>query len=281
MVIDFHTHIFPDAILNNREKFIFSEPAFELLYKSPNSQMVNADNIIESMDKAGVDMSVVFGFPWSSPETYKMHNDYILDSVSKYPDRLRGFCCFDLFDENAPNEADRCIKGGVSGVGELAVYRSGIDDEALKRLEPVMEICLKNDLPVMIHTNESLGHNYAGKTPVTLDQIYLLIKSFPDNNIVLAHWGGGIFFYNLLKREMKDALKNVCFDTAASPFLYDPHVYKLALAIIGREKIIFGTDYPLLNPERYFKEFETIGLEKKDLEYICGKNAASLLKIKL
>ena len=154
-----------------------------------------------------------------------------------------------------------------------------LDDEALKKLEPVMGICFKNDLPIMIHTNESLGHNYAGKTPVTLDQIYKLIKSFPENKIVLAHWGGGIFFYNLLKREMKNTLKNTYFDTAASPFLYDSNVYRFAMDIVGREKILFGTDYPLLNPARYFKEFESIGLEENDLEYICGKNAAALLKI--
>jgi predicted TIM-barrel fold metal-dependent hydrolase len=279
MVIDFHTHIFPDVIRNNREKYFSSEPSFELLYRSANSKMAGVDEIIESMDKTGVDLSVVFGFPWSSTETYEKHNDYIIDSVSKYPDRLRGFCCFDMFNENASNEVERCIKRGISGVGELAVYRSGIDDEALKRLDPVMGICLKNDLPIMIHTNESLGHNYSGKTPVTLDQIYKLIKSFPENKIVLAHWGGGIFFYNLLKREMKNAMKNTYFDTAASPFLYDSNVYKFAVDIVGREKILFGTDYPLLNPDRYFKEFESIGLEENDLEYICGKNAAALLKI--
>ncbi|MBT3311290.1 MAG: amidohydrolase [Desulfobacterales bacterium] len=279
MVIDFHTHIFPDEIRNNREKYFFSEQSFELLYRSSNSKMTGVDEIIESMDKTGVDMSVVFGFPWNSTETYEKHNDYIIDSVSKYPDRLRGFCCFDMFNENASNEVERCIEKGISGVGELAVYRSGIDDEALKKLEPVMGICFKNDLPIMIHTNESLGHNYAGKTPVTLDQIYKLIKSFPENKIVLAHWGGGIFFYNLLKREMKNTLKNTYFDTAASPFLYDSNVYRFAMDIVGREKILFGTDYPLLNPDRYFKEFESIGLEENDLEYICGKNAAVLLKI--
>ena len=76
MVIDFHTHIFPDEIRNNREKYFFSEQSFELLYRSSNSKMTGVDEIIESMDKTGVDMSVVFGFPWNSTETYENHNDY-------------------------------------------------------------------------------------------------------------------------------------------------------------------------------------------------------------
>jgi len=61
-----------------------------------------------------------------------------------------------------------------------------------------------------------------------LKQIYNLVKRFPENKIVLAHWGGGIFFFNLLKKDVKESLKNVYFDTAASPFLYDTQIYRYA-----------------------------------------------------
>jgi predicted TIM-barrel fold metal-dependent hydrolase len=72
-------------------------------------------------------------------------------------------------------------------------------------------------------------------------------------------------------------LKNVYFDTAASPFLYDPEVYQVAVKAVGADKIIFGSDYPLLPPERYFKEMEEAGLSADQKQRICGLNAAELL----
>ncbi len=280
MIIDFHTHIFPKKIRENREKYFKNEPAFELLYSLPGSKMSGTEEIINTMDEQGVDISVIFGFPWVNPDTFKEHNDYIIESVARFPDRFKGFGCFDLFNETAGQEAHRCIKAGLSGIGELAFYKSGIDEESIKRLEPVMEISMKNDLPVMIHTNEPMGHYYPGKTPNTLMQIYTMVKRFPLNKIVLAHWGGGILFYNLLKKEVKKNLENVYFDTAASPFLYDPEIYLHAKNIMGVEKILLGTDFPLLKPSRYFKELEKSGISPDDIKKICGENGKKLLKIK-
>jgi predicted TIM-barrel fold metal-dependent hydrolase len=153
------------------------------------------------------------------------------------------------------------------------------NDYILDKLAPLFEICCEKDLPALIHANEPVGHIYPGKTPITLNQIYKLIKRFPENKIVLAHWGGGIFLYNILKKEVKESLKNVYFDTAASPFLYDPEVYRLAIKFAGPDKILFGSDFPLIKPARYFKEMKEAGLTEVEMESICGKNAANLLKV--
>ncbi|MGD2029547.1 MAG: amidohydrolase family protein, partial [Desulfobacterales bacterium] len=254
MIIDFHTHIFPKAIRENRQKYFPNESAFKLLYSSPGSKLVGATEIVDSMDDQGVDKSVVFGFPWKTKEIFQVQNDYIMEVVDRYPDRLIGLCCFDPSHREAVPETERCIKGGLSGIGEIAFYESGIDDGALDNLSPLMEICRDRDLPFLIHTNEPVGHIYPGKTLNTLKQIYDLIKRFPENKIVLAHWGGGIFFFNLLKKDVKERLENVYFDTAASPFLYDPRIYRYAKEIAGLDKILFGSDFPLLKPARYFKE---------------------------
>ena len=120
---------------------------------------------------------------------------------------------------------------------------------------------------------------YPGKSENTLAQIYDIVRRFPDNKIVLAHWGGGVFFYALLKKEVRDALKNVWLDTAASPFLYDPAIYRHAVTILGVEKILFGTDFPLIKPSRYFKEFEEAGLTPEEKTAICGNNAKALLAL--
>ncbi len=279
MIIDFHVHIFPKAIREARERYFQGEPAFKLLYDSPKSPIKGAEDLIQVMDEHHVDISVVFGFPWKSMETAKIHNDYIMEMCAGYPERLKGLSCFDAASEDAAKETERCLDGGLSGVGELAFYQSGIDGDMLNRLAPVMEICKNRNLPVMIHTNEPVGHMYPGKTPNTLAQIYALAKRFPDNNIVLAHFGGGIFFYMLLKREVSDVLKNIYYDTAASPFLYTPEIYPQSIKLAGKDKILFGTDYPLLPPGRYFKEMEKSGLSKEDMADICGNNAAHLLGI--
>jgi predicted TIM-barrel fold metal-dependent hydrolase len=279
MLIDFHTHIFSRDIRENRENYFPSEPAFKLLYDSPKSRIVGAEELIRSMDEQKVDISVVFGFPWNQSEIFKKENDYVMEAVQRHPDRLIGLCCFNPFHNDAPGETLRCLEGGLSGVGELAFYQSGIDDECLNRLEPVMDICRDRDMPVLIHTNEPVGHVYPGKSPNTLIQIYSLIRKFPGNTIVLAHWGGGIFFFNLLKKEVKDAMKHVWFDTAASPFLYQPEIYKVALEFAGQDKVLFGSDFPLIKPSRYFDELKAAGISEEDRAKICGSNAGMLLKI--
>lgn len=278
MVIDIHTHIFPPVVRADRERFFAGEPAFRLLYESPKSKMIGAADMVAAMDAGGVDQSVVFGFPWSRPETFRKHNDYILEAVRRFPERLIGLGCFDTFARGAAAEAERCLDGGLAGIGELAFYRSGIDADCLERLEPIMALCREREAIVLIHTNEPVGHLYPGKTPNTLRQIYDLVRRFPANKIVLAHWGGGLFFFSLLKKEVKESLANVYFDTAASPFLYDPAIYALAQTLAGPDKILFGSDFPLIPPSRYFKEIDLAGLTPEKREALLGGNAARLLK---
>ena len=277
MIIDVHAHLFPETVRENREDFFTDEPAFRSLYSSPRSKLIGAQHLIAAMDAHGVDRTVVFGFPWQRAETFKRHNDYIMEAVARFPERLIGFGCFDAAHPDAPDETARCLDGNLSGIGELAFYQAGLDDRALDHLDPVMNICRKRNVPVMIHTNEPVGHDYPGKSPNTLSQIYRMVKSYAENKIILAHWGGGLFFFGLLKKEVDDVLKNVYFDTAASPYLYRPQVYWVAQQVVGLGKIMFGSDYPLLPPDRYFEDMRAGGLSAAQIESICGLNAQRLL----
>jgi predicted TIM-barrel fold metal-dependent hydrolase len=277
MIIDSHTHIFPEQIKQNRSLYFDNEPEFKMLYNSSKAKINNINDLIESMDKYQVDISIICGFPWRTPEFTKKNNDIIIESVQKNPDKIKGLACFDATWDGAALEAKRCIDAGLCGAGELAFYLSGIDKEALKFLEPVMAVLRKNgNLPCMIHTNEPVGHKYPGKTPVTSEQIYNLAKTFPDNKIILAHWGGGIFFYNIMKKETKTTLKNIWYDTAASPFLYDSKIYDIAVAAGVIDKVLFGTDLPLLTPDRYYKDINDSNISSKQKKLILGENAALL-----
>ena len=277
MIIDFHTHIVHDAVRNNRAAYFEGEPGFKLLYESPKSKLAGAADTIAAMDQDGVDRSVVFGFPWRNADTIKENNDYVIAVAQKHPDRLIGFCCVDPAHESAPREVERCLDAGCSGVGELAFYGTGIDEKALSLLDPIMALCRDRDKVVLIHTNEPVGHMYPGKSPITLLQIFNLARRYKENKIVLAHWGGGIFFYHLMKKEVKESLQHIWYDTAASPFLYDHQIYQYAKSLAGLDKIVFGTDYPLLGAKRYFGEMEKAGLTPDEMNVICGKNAENLL----
>jgi predicted TIM-barrel fold metal-dependent hydrolase len=129
----------------------------------------------------------------------------------------------------------------------------------------------------MLHANEPVGHDYPGKAEVPLGTLYGLIRAFPENRFILAHWGGGLFVYELLKREAQEVLSRVAYDTAASPFLYDPAVYVVALGIVGPRRILFGSDFPLISPERYFTEMAGARLSIEDQAWIKGRAAAHWL----
>jgi predicted TIM-barrel fold metal-dependent hydrolase len=276
MIIDFHTHVFPSFFRHGRADIFSEEPAFESIYASSKARLIGAKELLASMDKAGIHRSVIFGFPWEQPDNFRRHNDYIIEVVNRHPDRFLGFCCFSPLSPDGPREVERCLQAGLLGVGELAVYNAGLSAGVVEGLSEVMLLCSQFDVPFLLHTNEPVGHEYPGKAPMTLVQIYGFLKTYSANRIVLAHWGGGLFFYGLMK-EVKKILQNVWFDTAASPFLYTPEIYRIAGEIVGFEKILFGTDYPLIEPQRYFNEMDSAGLSSMAIEQITGLNAAKLL----
>jgi predicted TIM-barrel fold metal-dependent hydrolase len=280
MIIDFHTHIFPQDVRESREEFFDREPDFKLIYSAAGSKLSGMEELIRNMDEEEVDKSVVFGFPWRTVEHFKRNNDYVMEAVERYGDRLIGFCTFYLPVKGAEKELERCLNSGLSGVGELAFYSSTIGEDTVNFLKPIADIALRFDAPIVLHTNEPVGHSYPGKAPITVKEVYRVLQCFPKNKIVLAHWGGGILFYHLMKKEVKEVLRNTWFDTAASPYLYDQEIYSIATEIVGPHKILFGSDYPLLNPSRYFKEMKEAGLTQEAMKKICGENAASLLNLR-
>jgi hypothetical protein len=139
-----------------------------------------------------------------------------------------------------------------------------------------IETIIKHNLILLTHASEPVGHQYPGKGDITPDKLYPLITKFPNLTLVCAHWGGGLPFYALMP-EVKKAMANVFFDTAASPFLYNPQIYHQVIQILGAEKILFGSDYPLLAQSRLLKEVRSLNLPKATERLILGGNARRLL----
>ena len=279
MIIDFHTHVFPPQIRKNRSKYIDSDPCFAMLYSTSNAKLATADELIASMDKEGIDISVIVNIGWTTHELCVETNDYILESVARYPKRLAGFCTVQPNSYDAAiAEIERCAKEGIRGVGEIRPDMQLFDlmDEVV--MEPFIEVLSKYKLILLTHASEPVGHDYPGKGAITPDTLYPFIASFPDLTIVCAHWGGGLPFYALMP-EVKQAMSNVFFDTAASPLLYNPQVYTQVTQLVGGDKILFGSDYPLLTQSRLLNEIRSLDMPEETKNLILSGNAQRLLSI--
>ncbi|MFO8033273.1 MAG: amidohydrolase family protein [Desulfohalobiaceae bacterium] len=277
MIIDSHVHICPPWIKDKRQEYCRQEQEFAALYQDPRSRLATASELVQAMQDTGVEKSVVFGFPWRDPETTRLHNDYVLEAARQYPEHLIPFCCLDPLQENALQEAKRCLQLGARGIGELAFYHRDLDQELAQDMKPLLDLVQEAGVPVLLHTNEPVGHSYPGKSPMTLAGLYALLRSSPETTWILAHLGGGLPFFAYLKKEVPETLRNCWLDTAAMPFLYRPQVLPVLAQAVGAEKLLFGTDYPLLGPKRYFKEFAESGLEDSQQDKLLGGNAAALL----
>jgi len=140
-------------------------------------------------------------------------------------------------------------------------------------------LCREKDLVLLIHANEPVGHDYPGKAPFGLDFYYNMATAAAGATLILAHWGGGLLFFELLKKKELGLFTNVYYDTAASPFVYRSDIYRVAAQVAGPRKILFGSDYPLISPKRYFKEMRQSGLSDLEIDYISGKNAARIFRV--
>lgn len=276
MLIDAHTHIFPPEMRQKRKTLVFQDPGFRGIYANKNAKMAKAEEIIEMLDKEQIDKAVVFGFPWQDAELCRQGNDYVLESMARFPGRLIGFITLPWDNTNAVlRECERGLAAGSMGVGELALYHQPLGKKAFEKVALLAQMTEKQGVPLLLHINEPVGHDYAGKGVIDFQALQHFISAHPDLTIILAHWGGGFFFYELMP-EIQKMSKNVFYDTAASPFLYRSRIYDAALKIVGEDRLLFGSDYPLLPPSRYFKEIETAVLSEKVRDKIKGENARRL-----
>jgi predicted TIM-barrel fold metal-dependent hydrolase len=277
MIFDAHTHIFPEEVCRRREDFFTDEPAFRLLYENPKAHLVGPAELVGAMDEGGVDAAVVLGFPWRREGLWRRQHETILEAARRWPQRLAPFCAVDLLAPGAAREVGRCLAAGFKGVGELAWYLEDLGADLTRVLAPIAEICQHYQAPLLVHTNDPLGPAYPGKAAISLPELYRAIKAYPEVTWILAHWGGGLPFYGLMKKEAPEVFRRVYFDTAASPYLYRPEIYRLGAEMAGPDKILFGSDYPLLPVSRYLKEMEEAGVSEEWREMILGKNLAKLL----
>ncbi|MGQ9548771.1 MAG: amidohydrolase family protein [Roseiflexus sp.] len=290
MRIDVHIHFQPPELPAYLATHAGREPYWALLL-APNSitgqlpASPDAERTLLDMDRAGIDRAVIQGEYYRQHESCVAANDRALALRHRYPERFLVFATVQPADERALDEVYRCASAGAVGIGELNPYAQGfrLDSPTFLRL---VEVCIDLNLPLLLHVNEPVGRYYPGKAVTPLVQYYDLAVRYPELKLVLAHWGGGLFFYELMP-SVRRALRNVWYDMAASPLLYPTaDIMTVALQCVSPHKILFGSDYPLpLYPRRsrepdiatFLDEVTALDIPPDIRNDILGHNAARLL----
>lgn len=277
MRIDTHVHVTPPEWIDDWRKVAEHEPYFKCLSESPVNKFATVPDVVARLDQDGFDKAVVFGFSFADMGRCRYVNDYVIDEAARYPDRIIGFASVVPNHPEAEKELIRCKEAGLFGVGELFPAGQPFDIADRRDTARFARVCDELNFPVIIHINEPVGHHYAGKTDTALKEVEAFIESAPEVTVILAHWGGGLFFYELMK-EMREKLKHVYYDNAASIFLYGPQVYEVARTVGVLDKVLFGSDFPLLPPARYMPELDKTSLTDEEREGLLGEHARRLFE---
>lgn len=277
MIIDFHTHIFPPSFREKREQYAERDATFRTLYSSPKARIATAEELVEAMDQANVDTAVAMGIGWTDRQVAMEANDYIIESARLYPSKIVGLCSVNpAWGADAIAEIERCAEKGVKGIGELHPDSQGFDIGDVRVMSAMMETAHSLGVFVLTHSSEPVGHQYSGKGKTTPEKLHAFVRNFPENKIVCAHWGGGLPFYTLMPEVARD-LENVYFDTAASPLLYTQGVFSAVRTLTGPDRILFGSDFPLVKYVTMIKQMEAARFPSDTHSMILGGNAQRLL----
>ena len=277
MIVDAHCHILPPSFVERRRELAARDATFAAILANPSARIADASALLHAMKRDGVDHAVVMGMGWTDYQVAVEANDYIIEAVAAHPSQITGFASVNpAWGDAALVEAERCAAAGLRGIGELHPDTQGLDITDLATMAPLMDLARSLNLPLLLHCSEPVGHQYPGKGRTTPDKVWRLIENFPDNTIICAHWGGGLPFYALMP-EVGAALSNVYFDSAASPFLYQPGIYRVVADVVGADHILFASDYPLMPHSRPLSELAGQPLPDCQRRLILGENAAQLL----
>jgi predicted TIM-barrel fold metal-dependent hydrolase len=278
VIIDAHTHIFPPDFARNRVALAARDPWFAATYGATDARMATAEELIGSLDAAGIDAAVVCGWPWRDNALCRAHNDYLLDAARRWPGRLLALAIVaPLAGGAALAEATRALDAGAVGLGELNADAQGFDFANPATLAPLADLLIMRGQPLLIHTSEPIGHRYPGKGTATPERLLPLLRAQPALRVIAAHWGGGLPFYALMP-EVAALTRNVWYDAAATTYLYDFAIFRHVAALVGPERILWGTDYPLLRHKPFLRRTREAGLGVEALVAILGANAYTLFR---
>ncbi|MBR5641786.1 MAG: amidohydrolase family protein [Firmicutes bacterium] len=281
MIVDIHTHTFPDAIA--------ARAVDKLKHNSHTQPFLDgtAASLSASSEAAGVDFSVIQPVATSPAQVADINNGAIEANRSSGATRLISFGCMHPGFEKPEEECARLAEAGVKGIKLHAVYqRTDMDDPTYVR---VMKAAADAGLIVLVHAGIDVG--FLDLRHCDPDKIARAIDAAGGGRYILAHMGGW--------RQWDEAQalfagqKNVWLDTSFSlgdmvPLddgFYDTHSaarlseerFLQMKEAFGAEKLLFGTDSPWADQAEEIARIRSLPMTEEEKSAILGGNAAKLL----
>ena len=223
----------------------------------------------------GVDAETTSGSPYTG-------NDYTAEIVKRYPDRFMGFASVDPHKGKAAViEMERSVKElGLRGLKLHPISQAFFPNDT--RFYPLWEKCAELGVPVLFHSGQTaVGAGLPGggglkikyAQPIHMDDV---AADFPALNIIMAHPG-----VPWQEEQLSIALHkpNVYIDLSGwSPKYFRPILVQYANSLL-QNKVLFGSDFPALTPQRWLGDFEALDLKPEVRQKILLENARKLLGI--
>lgn len=264
MIIDFHTHCFPDTLAPKALEKLSAAAGI-----TPFSEATVASNI-ERMDACGIGLSVVCSIATNERQLVKV-NSFAID-INDFSTRLTALGSAHPDSPLLKKELERLVDHDIHGIKihpEYAPYY--IDSPEWRR---VFALC--QEMGIFIITHAGFDFISPDRIAVTPERLGRMLDEFPNLTVVAAHLGGNRM-WNEVERHLCGR-KNLYFDTALlSAEGLDP---ALALSVIrkhGADRVLFGSDLPWSDPARELAFVRSLRLTEQELTAILEENALTLL----
>lgn len=262
MLIDFHTHSFPEKIA----KTAIGKLSFVSGGLKPYTNGT-VEGLKNSMQNGNVDISVVLNIATNAHQQ-KNVNDFAI-SINNQTN-IFSFGSVFPFSEDVFEQLDHIKEAGLKGVKLHPDYQGfDVDDE---RLKPIYKKISNLGLITVFHA----GFDYGFEPPyhATPEKMIKALSWF-DSPIVAAHWGG----LNCAEAVLKNLCgKDIYFDTAFGYSSMPKYYAQKILEKHGADKILFGTDTPWHTPEMEMRLLNSLDLTNEEKEKIFHINAQKLLQ---
>ena len=264
MIIDTHTHCFPD----------FLAPRAIASLSGESNQQAYTDGtlagLITSMDKYGVDKSFVLNIA-TNPRQQENVNKFAAE-INGYNGRIYSFGSINPDCED-PFSAARSIKdAGLYGIKLHPDFMGhDIDDDAFSK---VFDACVENDLTVIIHAG--IDFVFVKHVHATPEMICRVVDNHKGLRLVCAHFGSN-FMYDKSFEMLCD--KDVWMDTAYSSHVGDIDGANKVLSRIDPDKIMFATDSPWETPADTMNFINKLDISADMKDKLFYKNAEKLIEL--
>ncbi len=260
MIIDAHAHIFPEKIAEKATAGIGD------FYSMIGMDSVGTlEKLLAESDKAGIDRCLVHSVA-TVPHQVQSINNFIAESVAKYPDRLIGFGALHPDYEDIAGEAERIVSLGLKGIKLHPDFQKFQIDAPCAY--PIYEAATKWKLPVLFHAGD-FRYDYSG--PKRLKHV---LELFPDMTVIGAHFAG---WSQWDEAEQLLGGSGIYVDLSSSMFSMTPERAGELIHVYGVDKVLFGTDFPMWTADEELEKFYKIPLTDEEREMILYKNALRLL----